>query len=199
MIGPGCVRVPSNRFPRAVRLDTIDGVNFHAEIDDLLRSTDDAFRTTLHAVLDADEEAARGVLRGSAERRALLFTAQHALRRRRWVPAPQLASELQFVADIGRIGELVDALARRVIEGRRSLGPVQRLEVSVLLDAGGRRLRQLRERPAGPGLDPAYRGCGCALFEVADRAARDRSMTVVLCADLAAALLQASRHAARAA
>lgn len=175
-------------------------MNFHAEIDELLRTTDDAFRATLHAALDGDTEAAREVLRASAGRRRQVAMAQEALRGRRWVPAPQMASELQYVADIADVGDLLDALARRVVAGRGGhLSPVQRMEVSVLLDAGTRRIRQLRERPAGPGLDPAYRGCGCALFEVADRAGRDRSMTVVLCADLAAALLQASRHAARAA
>ncbi len=175
-------------------------MNLHAEIDDLLRTTDDAFCATLHAVLDGDREAARTVLRGSAVRRSQVTAAQEALRARRWVPGPQLASELQYVADVAHVGDLLDALARRAVAGRPGhLSPVQRMEVSVLLDAGSRRIRQLRERPAGPGLDPAYRGCGCALFEVADRAVRDRSVTIVLCADLAAALLQASRHAARAA
>jgi hypothetical protein len=172
-----------------------------SEIDALLRSTDDAFRATLHAVLEGDRHAAREVLHGSAARRAVLIAAQDALRARSWVPAPQLANELQYVADVGRIGAIVDQVARHVVEGgeRRPLTPARRMEVAVLLDAGGRRLHQLADGPVGPGLDPSYRGTGSALFEVADRGARDRSATVVLCAALAVTLLQASRHAARAA
>ena len=69
----------------------------------------------------------------------------------------------------------------------------------MLLDAGDRRLRQLADGPIGPALDPAYRGCGSALFEVADHAVHDRSATLVLCSELATTLLQASRHASRAA
>jgi hypothetical protein len=167
----------------------------------LLDSTGSAFGSTLHAALDDDRHAARDVLRGSAARRELLHAAQDAVRERSWVPAPQLANELQFVADIGRVGDLVDHLARHIVAGgdRRPLTPARRMEIAVLLDAGGRRLRQLADGPIGPGLDPSYRGCGSALFEVADRGARDRSATVVLCAALAVLLLQASRHAARAA
>ncbi len=176
-------------------------MNNYAEIDHLLRTTSEAFRAALHAVLDGDKQAARDVLHRSAGRRALVTAARDTLTGRAWVPAPQLANELQFVADIGRVGELVDQLARQVVAGveHEPLSPTRRLEVSVLLDAGTRRLRQLADGPIGPGLDPEYRGCGCALFEVADRGAHDRSSTMARCSALAATLLQASRHAARAA
>ena len=128
-------------------------MNDYADIDTLLHTTDDAFCATLHAVLEDDRHAAREVLHGSAARRATLSAAQDSLRERTWVPGPQLANELQFVADIGRVGEVVDHLARHVVGGadRRPLTPARRMEVAVL------------------------------------------------CAALAVLLLQASRHAARAA
>lgn len=176
-------------------------MNRYADIDALLRTTDEAFAATLHAVLDGDRHAAAVVLHGSPQRRELLTTAQGALRARPWVPAPQLAHELRFVSEVGRLGGLVDRLARHVVAGGDPirLSPSRRMEVAVLLDAGDRRFRQLIDGAVAGGLDPAYRGCAAALFEVADHASRDRSTTVVLCGALAAGLLQASRYAATAA
>jgi hypothetical protein len=174
-------------------------VNHSSDHDRLLHSVTDALTDALHAVLDEDVHAARGVLRGSAARRRLLAATQATVRDQRWIPGPQLGNELQYVADIGRLSQLVDAVARVVVVGPPTLSPAARMEVAVLLDAGSRRLRQLQDGPVGPGLDPSYRGCGGALFEVADHGARDRSTVLRLCAALAVTLLQASRHAARAA
>ncbi|WP_345455052.1 hypothetical protein [Nocardioides marinquilinus] len=176
-------------------------MNITADLDVLLRSTDRAFREALHAVLDDDVPRAREVLRGSAGRRRLAAAAADELRSRPWVPAPQLTEQLQFVDDLRRIGDLVDHVARHVVaaEDPVALTPSRRTEVTVLLDAGGRRLRQLQAGPSGPALDPAYRGCGAALFEVADHGGRDASAVVGTCGALAVLLLQASRHAMRAA
>ena len=174
-------------------------MNLTSDHDRLLRSTEDAFSATLHALLDEDAHAARGVLRGSAPRRRLLAATQAAVREQRWVPGPQLGNELQYVADLGRVNQLVDVIARLVVAGPPRLSPACRMEVAVLLDAGGRRLRQLQDGPVGPGLDPSYRGCGGALFEVADYGGRDASAVLQLCGAVAVTLLQASRHAARAA
>jgi hypothetical protein len=176
-------------------------VNRYAEIDALIRTTDEAFRATLHAALDGDRHAAREVLHGSAERRDLLAAAQRLLRARAWVPAPQRERELRFVVDVGHLGCLVDRLARHLVAGGDPirLSPSRRMELAVLLDAGGRRFRQLADGPVGGSLDATYRGCAATLFEVADHAAHDRSTTVVLCGALAAGLLQASRHLASAA
>lgn len=172
-----------------------------ADLDALIRSTAGAFRAVLHAVLDEDAGSAREVLEGSAARRRLVAAAGEDLRAQPWVPAPQLGEQLQFVDDLGRVGDLVDRLARHVVAADDPvvLTPARRTEVAVLLDAGGRRLAQLLAGPSGPALDPAYRGCGSALFEVADHGGRDASVVVMCCGDLAAELLRASRHAARAA
>ena len=167
----------------------------------LLRATTHAFESALHAVLAGDKHAARQVLRGSTARRAALQAAQDTVRARAWVPLPTKVEHLQFVADLGRVGDLVDHLARNVVAGGdpHPLSPSLRMMLAVLLDAGGRRLRALADGPVGPGLDPAHRGCGRTLFEVADRGTHDSSRTAALCSATAVVLLQASRHAARAA
>ncbi|NYG57275.1 hypothetical protein BJ980_000198 [Nocardioides daedukensis] len=171
------------------------------DFDRALFSTADAFCDTLHAVLDEDLHRAREVLKGSAVRRRLVRAAVDSVRDQAWVPARQLNERLQFVDDVSRANALIDQLARRVVsrDDPVSLTPARRMEVAVLLDAGGRRLRQLADGPVGPALDPAYRGCGAALFEVADHGERDASLTIALCGALAVVLLQASRHATRAA
>lgn len=176
-------------------------MNRYADIDTLIRSTDQAFRATLHAVLDGDRHAARMVLHGSSQRRDLLAAATDVLRARAWVPAHQVAKEVRFVAEIGHLGDLVDQLARHVVAGGDPvrLAPSRRMEVAVLLDAGERRFRQLAEGPIAGGLDSAQRGCAATLFEIVDRASQDRSISIVLCGALAAGLLQASRRASAAA
>jgi hypothetical protein len=176
-----------------------DDVNHSSDHDRLLHSTADAFTATLHALLDEDAHTARGVLRGSAPRRRLLAATQAVVREQHWAPGPQLGTELQYLADLGRVNQLVDVIARLVVTGPPALTPAHCMEVAVLLDAGSRRLRQLQDGPVGPGLDPSYRGCGGALFEVADHGGRDASAVLQLCGALALTLLQASRHAARAA
>ena len=178
-----------------------ESVNRYADIDSLIRATDEAFQATLHAVLDGDRHAGRLVLHGSSQRRDLLAAARCALRARAWVPSPQLGQELRYVAEIGHLGGVVDRLARHVVAGGDPvrLTPSRRMEVAVLLDAGERRFRQLAEGAVAGGLDPSYRGCAATLFEVADRASRDRSISMALCGALAAGLLQASRCAAAAA
>ncbi|WP_122816263.1 hypothetical protein [Nocardioides pantholopis] len=167
----------------------------------LLSSTTRAFEKTLRAVLDGDKPAARQVLRGSAGRRRARAAASDAVRTKVWVPVPLLVEQLQFVADLGRVGDLVDQLARHVVGGGDStpLSPARRMEVTVLLDAGRRRLRQLDDGPVAAGLEPGYRSCGDDIREVAHRCSRDRSATLALCSALAATLLHASRHATRAA
>ena len=176
-------------------------MNITADLDLLLRSTAGALRDALLAVLDDDVARARGVLHGSAARRRLVTSAEDDLRAHPWVPAPQLHAQLQFVADLGRVGELVDLVARHVVAADDPvvLTPARRVEVTALLEAGEARLRQLLVGPSGPAMDPAYRGCGTTLFQVVDHAGGDDSVVVGTCGALAAVLLQASRHATRAA
>jgi hypothetical protein len=172
------------------------------DLDSLARATGRAFDAVLRALLGRDKHTAREVLRDSAARRLLAASAKESLRTSA-VPAQAVADQLKLVTDIGRIGQIIDHLARRVLDDGDpvSLSPTARLEVAVLLDAGGCRLRELTEwsRTHGLGADPAHRRSGSALFEVADRACHDPSVSMRLCAGLAVTLLQASRHAARAA
>jgi hypothetical protein len=174
-------------------------VNHSADLDRLITSIRDAFATVVRAVIDADVPAAREVLRGSVNRRHLLAATQATIRARRSFPGPHLENELEYVADLGQVGRLVDDLARLIVQGEPRPTPTQQMELAVLLDAGSRRLTQLLDGPVGPGLDPAYRGCGGELFEVADRSGRDSCELMRLCGSLAVTLLHASRHAARAA
>ncbi|HTW18325.1 MAG TPA: hypothetical protein VMF51_24590 [Nocardioides sp.] len=176
-------------------------MNRYADVESLIRATDQAFQATLHAVLDGDRHGAREVLQGAAHRRGLVDTAQAALRARPWVPKPQLVAELRFVVEVGRLGDLVEDLARHVVSGSdpARLSPSRRLEVAALLDAGERRFHHLADGVIAGGLDPTYRGCAATLYAVADRAGRDHSATVELCGGLAAGLLRVSRYAAAAA
>ncbi|WP_182526813.1 hypothetical protein [Nocardioides dongkuii] len=172
-----------------------------ADLAQLLRSTMHAFDATLRATLAGDEHAAGEVLRGSGARRGEQSAAREAVLARTWVPGPTKAEQLEYVADLGCVGELVDELARHVVAGGdpHALSPTNQLTVAVLLDAGGRRLRQLADSPVGPFLQPSHLGCGKTLLEVADHGTHGGSPTAALCAGLAAVLLRATRHASRAA
>lgn len=173
-----------------------------ADLDLLLRDVATAFRDVLRALLDDDRPGALLVLDRAGVRRAHAAAAREDLRSHPWVPSPQVAEQLGVVDDVERIGALVDSLARAVAAGDDpfDLTPARRMEVAVLLDAGGRRWRQLLAGPAGRvGDAAAYRECGAALFEVADHTAQDRSTRLAVCGELALLLLQTSRHAVRAA
>lgn len=175
------------------------GVNRFADVDALLRSTSQAFHATVRAALAGDRDHAAEVLAGAPARGELVRTASDSLRARTWVPAPQLRRELQFVAGIAHLASLIDQLADRVAAGgSQPPSPWLTLELSVLLDTGDRRFRQLLDAGCTADLDPTYRGCAAALFEVVDHAAGDQSPTAALCGALATALLQVSRQAAAA-
>ncbi|MFD1826484.1 MULTISPECIES: hypothetical protein [Mumia] len=89
---------------------------------------------------------------------------------------------------------MIDELAREVTLGSAEpAGPWLTLELSVLLQTGDRRFRQLLD--AGPTGDL---GCAAALFEVVDHSTRDQSPLAALSGALATALLQVSRQAAAA-
>lgn len=169
--------------------------------EELLRSTTRTFEKVLRAVLDGDKAAARQVLRGSSGRRKAEAAVSDLVRANESVPMRHRMSELQFVADIGHVGDLLDQLARHVIGGGDSipLDPARRKEITGLLDAGSCRLRQLTIGPHCSGTESRYLICGSSLREVATRGSRDRSATLALCSALASTLLKASCHAARAA
>ncbi|GAB3253169.1 hypothetical protein GCM10027425_12240 [Alteromonas gracilis] len=176
-------------------------MNITADLDALIRTTSEDFRAALTAVLDQDVVPARVVLAGSERRRRLAEAAVEDLRAHPWVPAPQLGEQLRFVDDIVRLGEQVEELARTVVlDGVGApLSASRREHVALLRDAGHRRLRQLLEGPRGPALDPEYRGCGAMLFEIVDHGDHEADVRLSRCCALAGLLLQASRHAMRAA
>lgn len=184
-------------------------MNRTAEVDALLRHVADAFRATLHATLDGDRDGAREVADGTAGRRGLADAAHAMLTARRWVPAPQLERERAFVDGVDRIGELVEDLAAAVADGAlHALTPTAQLELTVLLDVGDRRLRQLIDGAVTPEAHATYRGCAAALIDIAGHSAGDPTGDPALrtagasvtarCSLLAAALLVAGRQAAAA-
>lgn len=185
----------------------------HADLTLLVHATNEAFESALSALLHRDSSVAREVLHGASVRRDLVSASRESARANDHTSPYTRAEQLELVGDLARIGELAEFVSRRVLEGGEpsTLTPAGRLEVSVILDAGGSRLRGLADDLGGPGPDPAYAaGSGrrfdsshpssvVALFDVIDRASRDRSVTMRLCAAMAVTVLTASRHAARAA
>ena len=109
---------------------------------------------------------------------------------------------VQLVSDIERVEQLVVAAARRVLAGRAHLPVELRPDVATLGRAGARRLRDLADHARH---DTAYLACGRELRELHQNLARHaraprRSDEVAgLCAALTTGVLEASRHAARAA
>ncbi|WP_122817426.1 hypothetical protein [Nocardioides pantholopis] len=176
-------------------------MNRYAEIDALLRSTHQAFLTSLHAVLEADRGSAAAVLAGARLRQAQVADAEAALRRRAWVPAPQLARELAFVAGIARLGAATDRLAAHTAGADAAPAPSPALsrELTALADAGDRRFRQLIAGASGGGPNRFDQGCARALFEIADHSSLAAAPVVELCAGVAIALLDVGRQAQAAA
>ncbi|MBW9206351.1 hypothetical protein KV097_10375 [Mumia sp. zg.B17] len=173
-------------------------MNRYADIDALLRSSSHAFHDAVRAALTGDREHAGAVLAGSQARHDLARAAEETLRERTWVPAPQLARELQLISGIVRVATVTDRLAAQVVMNPEPPGPWLALELTVLLDTGDRRFRQLLDTGSTATLDPSSRGCAARLFEVADHSVGDASPTAALCGVLATALLQVSRQAAAA-
>lgn len=180
---------------------------------DLLELTADAWHDTLDAVVFHDSAIARRVLAGARERRATAVLA------RSWAHAQlsearirltahrlvRSVNTLQLVADVERLEQLIVATARRVLSGRAHLAPDLRPEVATLGRAGAQRLHDLAQGRRSGLLDTAYLACGRELDEVSRclarhaRADRRPDEAVGLCAALTSGVLEASRHASRAA
>lgn len=165
------------------------------ELVSLVRITGAAFDDAMQALLHDDKHSAREALRSSAVRRATAEKYQEVLHEE--APKPLVIRQIQLVDDLRHIGDLVDHLARRTLDGTQPtrLSPALQLEVTALLDAGGCRLRQLTV--GQPAIGPEQRRTDRALMAVAERAYHDPSASIRLCAGLAITVLQASRHAPR--
>ncbi|MBS2940096.1 hypothetical protein KDN32_20360 [Nocardioides sp. J2M5] len=183
------------------------------ELACLLELTSSAWRDALDAVVFHDCEVARRVLAGARERRvaavraracaqAQLSEARIVLTARRLVRS---VNTVQLIGDVERLEQLIVATARRVLSGRAHLDQDLRPEVAVLGRAGAQRLHDLA-LGRRPGLrDADYLACGRELDEVSQclarhaRALRRPDGAVGLCAALTSGVLEASRHASRAA
>ena len=166
------------------------------------------------AARSGDVVAARRVLRAARRRRMARTEAELAVRRRlaQQPPAPgairRTAGELQLIAELGRVGELVDAFARQLVTGRTPRPVLDALthDLDTLGGAGGRRLRHL-EHLCWPSMDGDYLRTGVELRASLDRlagpACPGRSQAgagtpaVTTCSCLIQAVLSASSLAAR--
>jgi hypothetical protein len=123
-----------------------------------------------------------------------------------------VASTLQFISDLGHVGDLVDILARQTAAatGPRRVPNVLRHDVMTVGRVGAHRIRRLAEGLSGPAMDPGYLRAGCELRAVMDHltglagsrsvaTCADRLTTGAVCSALAESVLTASRHAGLAA
>ncbi|WP_426242056.1 hypothetical protein [Nocardioides sp. LHG3406-4] len=179
----------------------------------LLRLTAQAWSDALAALLDSDPDAARRVLRGSRARRSAVGAAQTYVRREVAIGEVhghclvQAFNSLQLVADISHIEDLLIHLARRVLAHRESLPAPDQPDVDALRRAGAHRLNDLADGLSTPVMDSDYLLCGCELIDVLERLVQriqepgstSHGTSAGLCVALAASLLEASRHATRAA
>lgn len=199
--------------PRPADRTTDRPTDAPTELAELLELTSDAWRDALDAVVFHDCEVARRVLAGARERRvaavrararaqAQLSEARIVLTARRLVRS---VNTLQLVADVERLEQLIVATARRVLSGRAHLAQDLRPEVATLGRAGAQRLHDLALGRRPGLLEADYLACGRELDEVSQclarhaRAHRRPDEAVGLCAALTSGVLEASRHAARAA
>jgi hypothetical protein len=176
----------------------------------LLELTAEAWTDALDAVVHHDRVAARRVLAGARERRAAavharveaqarLAEARIVLTARRLV---RTVNTVQLVCDVERLEQLIVVAARRVLSGRAHLASDLRPDVAILCREGARRLHDLADHACqGAG----YLDCGRQLREVLENLARHARSprrsdgAAELCAALTSSVLEASRHASRAA
>lgn len=177
---------------------------------ELLELTADAWTDALTAVVHSDRAVARRVLAGARERRiaatyARIEAAERLSRARVVITAHRLVRSVngvQLVADLERLEQLIVVAARRVLSGRAHLAVDLRPDVALLGRAGAQRLHDLAEHCHHGG---TYLDCGRQIDEALRcltrhaRAPRRADETSGLCAALASGVLEASRHATRAA
>jgi hypothetical protein len=188
------------------------------DLDKLAILTADALESVVEAALSRDVAAARRVLRRSGARRSAGSLAEARVRQGLAQCPPRtgnlraVASTLQLIADLGRVGDLVDILARQTAAttGPRRVPQLLRRDLMTVGGVGAHWVRQLAKGISGPAMDPGYLRAGCELRAVVDHLtglegnrgtalAAGPVMTATVCSALAEGVLTASRHAARAA
>lgn len=188
------------------------------DLERLAILTADALEAAAEAALSGNGAAARRVLRRSGARKAAEISAEARVRKGLAQCPPRtgnlraVASTLQFIADLGHVGDLVDILARQTAAttGPRRVPHVLRRDVMTVGRVGAHRIRRLAEGLSGPAMDTGYLRAGCELRAVVDHltgpagsrsatSSADRVTTGAVCSALAEGVLTASRHAARAA
>jgi hypothetical protein len=186
------------------------------DLERLAILTAGALEAAAEAALSGNGAAARRVLRRSSARKTARFSAEARVRQGLAQCPPRtgnlraVASTLQFIADLGHVGDLVDILARQTAAGPRPVPHPLRHDLMTVGRVGAHRIRRLAEGLSGPAMDPGYLRAGCELRAVMDHltglagsrsvaTCADRVTTGAVCSALAESVLTASRHAARAA
>lgn len=189
------------------------GSSGRSELCRLAALTADGLVAVVDATLAGDRAAARDLLRASRRRRSAYAAAVSEARlslTQRSPGAPltgaafggmrQAICRAQLVAEVGTVGDLVDALARGivrhgVVSGRPTIAAA---DAEALKTVGGRRLRLLAEGVADHLRDPDYRRDGTELRRIHDLLGDGRwGPSGRACAAIAEAVLHASRYAAR--
>lgn len=175
----------------------------------LLDAVAEAVGAAVRCVLDGDRLAARRVLRDGARRHRLVLAAQDRARRTIIGSSQRQrgVDDLQLLGDVARISRLVDDLARTVLTGTDDAEhPTRGRRDAMLLVGrfGEEQLHHLTARTGPTGLDHESARCAECLLEAADRLGAPTPFEhgqspreVRVCADLATAVLQATRHALR--
>lgn len=183
------------------------------DLAECLELTAGAWRDAIDALVFDDCDAARRVLAGARDRRAAAVRARvgaqsHLSQARVVLTAHRLVravNTVQLVADVERLEQLVVATARRVLSGRGHVAQHLRPEVATLGRAGAQRLHDLAMGRRHGFHDADYLACGEELHEVSTclarhaRASRRGDEATRLCVALTSCVLEASRHASRAA
>ena len=187
-------------------------------VERLALRTADALESAVDAALAGDRAQARRVLRRAAARTSARRAADARIRQGLAQRPPRTgnlrgaASLLQLIADLRQIGQLINTLARHTANGDipRPVSDRLRRDVLTVQRSGTSRLRAIAEGLQGPAMDPGYVHTGDELRTVVDHLTQatrqglisahpDRAPMQAVYAELATCVLNASRHAARAA
>lgn len=175
--------------------------------------TAQALQDAAQAAIVGDPRRGRRVRRTTPLRRTAHDLAEGRIRRSSCARAEgslaRALAGLQCLDEIQRVGELADFLALQVVRGCEHvpLDDVQRDAVRAVSAATVQRLCCLADGLHVPTMDPSYVRCGCDLREALDRLPDDglrlgrfsdaQATSVTVCAEVARAVLAASRHAGR--
>lgn len=181
-----------------------------------LRTTAQSLEDSVEATLTGNPVLGRRVRRAARVRRSAHDAAEQQIRRRACTrkvgSLTHALAALQCLEEVQRIGDLADSLALQSVRGSGCSALVSadtRESVRSLGAAAAQRLYCLAEGLHEPAMDAAYVRCGIELRRALDclaaeedpwqgREGPDQTL-VTVCAEVAKAVLAASRHAGRAA